>query len=80
MVMVMDVFQLQTLISGILALLVGALLCKLQKTHGPNAKICTAPQAGGAWPIVGHFTFSGLNNLHTKHLGLWLTNMVQFSQ
>ncbi|KAG5061139.1 hypothetical protein JHK87_002168 [Glycine soja] len=69
MVMVMDVFQLQTLVSGILALLVGALLYKLKKTHGPNAKICTAPQAGGAWPIVGHLHLFGAHQLTHKTLG-----------
>ncbi|XP_020218116.1 cytochrome P450 CYP82D47 [Cajanus cajan] len=69
MVMIMDVFQLQTLISGILALLVGALVYQLKKTHGPNTKICTVPQAGGAWPIVGHLPLFGANQLTHKTLG-----------
>ncbi|RDX74888.1 Cytochrome P450 82C4, partial [Mucuna pruriens] len=65
----MDIFQLQTLISGILALLVGALLYQLKRTHGPNTKIFTAPQAGGAWPIVGHLHLFGAHQLTHKTLG-----------
>ncbi|CAJ1929815.1 unnamed protein product [Sphenostylis stenocarpa] len=67
--MVMDVFQLQ-LISGIIALLVGVLLYQLKKTHGPNAKICTVPQAAGAWPIVGHLHHFGAHQLTHKTLGM----------
>ncbi|KAK7309241.1 hypothetical protein RJT34_05805 [Clitoria ternatea] len=66
----MDVFQLQTLIPGIIALLVGALFYHLKKTHGPNSKIRAVPQAGGAWPIVGHLHLFGGNQLTHKTLGM----------
>ncbi|KAL5168489.1 Cytochrome P450 82A3 [Glycine soja] len=70
MVMVMDVFQLQTLISGILALLVGVLIYGLKRTHSGHGKICSAPQAGGAWPIIGHLhLFGGHQHTH-KTLGI----------
>ena len=68
--MVMDVLQVQTLISGILVLLVGALLYQLKKANGPNAKICAVPQAAGAWPIVGHLHHFGAHQLTHKTLGM----------
>ncbi|KAK7406604.1 hypothetical protein VNO78_08233 [Psophocarpus tetragonolobus] len=69
--MTMDVFQLQTLISIILALLIGALIYRLKRTHsGTYDKICSAPQAGGAWPIIGHLhLFGGRQHTH-KTLGM----------
>ncbi|XP_027359631.1 cytochrome P450 CYP82D47-like [Abrus precatorius] len=70
--MVMDAFQLKTLISGILALLVGALFYQFKKTlvSNPNTKICSAPQAAGAWPIIGHLHLFGAHQLTHKTLGI----------
>ncbi|KAK7309242.1 hypothetical protein RJT34_05806 [Clitoria ternatea] len=72
LVMVMDSVQLQTFISGILALLVVALFYQFKKTLCPNStKICTAPpQASGAWPIIGHLHFFGAHQLTHKTLGM----------
>ncbi|XP_027362116.1 cytochrome P450 CYP82D47-like [Abrus precatorius] len=72
MVMIMDVFQLQTLISGILALLVVVLFYQFKKTFvpNPNTKICAAPQAGGAWPVIGHLHLFGGHQLIHKTLGM----------
>ncbi|KAL2348437.1 hypothetical protein Fmac_002437 [Flemingia macrophylla] len=64
----MDVTQLQTFISGIIALFIGVLVYQLKKTHGSNKKICTVPKAGGAWPIVGHLPLFGANQLTHKTL------------
>ncbi|QCD91285.1 cytochrome P450 CYP82D47-like isoform X2 [Vigna unguiculata] len=68
--MIMDVFQLQTLILGVLVLLVGALLYQLKKRNGPNAKTFTVPQAAGAWPIVGHLHLFGAHQLTHKTLAV----------
>ncbi|KAK7307591.1 hypothetical protein VNO77_40792 [Canavalia gladiata] len=70
MVTVMDVFQLQTLITGILVVLVGGLIYQLKKTQSGSTKICTAPQAGGAWPIIGHLHLFGAHQLTHKTLGM----------
>lgn len=67
----MDEFLLKILISSIRTLLIGALIYYLKKTHGhPHTKICTAPEAGGAWPIIGHLHLFGSHQLTHKTLGL----------
>lgn len=73
----MDAFQLKTtLISSILALLVGSLIYhiikkKTQHVRNNNTKICTAPQAAGAWPFIGHMhLFLDHQKLTHKTLGL----------
>ncbi|KAJ1415240.1 Cytochrome P450 [Sesbania bispinosa] len=71
----MDAFQFKTLISSILVGLVCALIYHLKKKHSRNTKICSAPQAGGAWPIIGHLhlfrgqqlTHRTLGNMADKH-------------
>ncbi|XP_061374459.1 cytochrome P450 CYP82D47-like [Gastrolobium bilobum] len=68
--MVMDALEFKTFISTILALLVGALIYQLKKTRSRNTKICTAPQAGGAWPIIGHVHLFGGHQLTHKTLGM----------
>ncbi|KAK7307590.1 hypothetical protein VNO77_40791 [Canavalia gladiata] len=69
-VMVMDAFQLKTLISGILAVLIGALFYQFKKRLAPNTNICTAPQAAGAWPIIGHLHLFGAHQFTHKTLGM----------
>lgn len=67
----MDSFQLKTLISSILPLLICALIYHLKKTRSCNTKICsTVPQAGGAWPIIGHMHLFGSHQLTHKTLGM----------
>nr|KYP66679.1 Cytochrome P450 82A3 [Cajanus cajan] len=66
----MDAFLLKTLFSGILALLVCALFHQFKKTLGTNTKICSAPQAAGAWPIIGHLHLFGDHQLTHKTLGM----------
>ncbi|KAL9327701.1 hypothetical protein ACSQ67_002704 [Phaseolus vulgaris] len=66
----MDAFLLKTLFSGIIALLVCTLFYQLKKTLGGNTKICGAPQAAGAWPIIGHLHLFGSHQLTHKTLGV----------
>lgn len=66
----MDAFVLKTLISGIVALLVWPLFYQFKKTLGGNRKICSAPQAAGAWPIIGHLHLFGSHQLTHKTLGV----------
>ncbi|CAJ1929820.1 unnamed protein product [Sphenostylis stenocarpa] len=66
----MDIFQFQTLISIILALSVGVLIYRLKRTHSGHEKICSAPQAGGAWPIIGHLHLFGSHQHTHKTLGM----------
>ncbi|KAK7252861.1 hypothetical protein RIF29_37106 [Crotalaria pallida] len=69
MVVAMDSFQLKTLISGILGMLVCALIHHFKRAHNHNTKSCSAPQAGGAWPIIGHMHLFGRQQLTHKTLG-----------
>ncbi|CAI8588792.1 unnamed protein product [Vicia faba] len=64
--MAMNEFLFNTLISTILTLLIGALIYHIKKTHTKN---CTAPQAEGAWPIIGHLHLFGAQKLTHKTLG-----------
>lgn len=66
----MDVFQLKTLTVTTLTLLIGAFIYHVKKRHDRNTKICTAPQADGAWPIIGHLHFFGGQQLTHKTLGV----------
>ncbi|KAG4987851.1 hypothetical protein AAZX31_11G058900 [Glycine max] len=66
----MDAFQFKTIISGILALLACALFYQFKKTLcGNTKKICRAPQAAGAWPIIGHLHLFNAHQLTHKTLG-----------
>lgn len=66
--MVMDEFLLKTLISSILTFLIGSFIYHIKKTHGHRH--ITAPQAGGAWPIIGHLHLFGSKQLTHKTLGM----------
>ncbi|KAL2348438.1 hypothetical protein Fmac_002438 [Flemingia macrophylla] len=72
--MAMDDFQVQALISSILALLVIVVVfiyrLKRARSGHSNAKIYTAPQAGKAWPIIGHLHLFGGHQQTHKTLGL----------
>ncbi|KAF7809780.1 cytochrome P450 CYP82D47-like [Senna tora] len=62
----MDLSQINMiLISGILSLLIGFFIYHLKKP----AKFCSAPQAGGAWPIIGHLHLFGSHQLTHKTIG-----------
>ncbi|KAH1163712.1 hypothetical protein AAZX31_01G168800 [Glycine max] len=67
----MDAFQFKILISSILALLVCALFYQFKRTLcGNTKKICSAPQAAGAWPIIGHLHLFNGHQLTHKTLGM----------
>ncbi|RYQ80481.1 hypothetical protein Ahy_Scaffold1g106869 isoform H [Arachis hypogaea] len=67
----MDTSELKILVSTILSLFISAsILYFLKKKHTTNKKKqCSAPQARGAWPIIGHLHLFGSHQLTHRTLG-----------
>ncbi|KAK1589347.1 hypothetical protein Q3G72_033012 [Acer saccharum] len=56
------------LISGLLAMLIGVYFYHFKRTRSCN-RYSAPPQAGGAWPIIGHMHLFGDHQLTHKTLG-----------
>ncbi|KAJ7944375.1 Cytochrome P450, partial [Quillaja saponaria] len=59
-----------SLIFSFLALLIGIFIYHLKKPPTYNTKNCSVPEAGGAWPIIGHLHLLGGQQLTHKTLGM----------
>lgn len=57
------------LFSSLLVVVISICFYRLNIKAASNAKRCTAPQAGGAWPIIGHLHLFGAQQLTHKTLG-----------
>lgn len=66
----MDTVQfLLTLISSFFAMLVCIFFYQLKRPTTNKKKTCTAPEAGGSWPIIGHMHLLGGRQLTHRTLG-----------
>ncbi len=66
----MDTLQfLLALFSSLFAILVCIFFYQLKRPTTNKKKTCTAPEAGGSWPIIGHMHLLGGRQLTHKTLG-----------
>ncbi|GMY11640.1 cytochrome P450 CYP82D47-like [Fagus crenata] len=66
----MDTLQfLLALFSSLFAILVCIFFYQLKRPTTNKKKTCTAPEAGGSWPIIGHMHLLGGQQLTHKTLG-----------